>query len=156
MARMMLDRRGRPRRLAEDAQAGVLALGAAVAGDPEPGQGDDDEQRPATGSSSADATTTSAARATRKPSAPPPLPSRRLAPATTSLITRQASDGADQAGEAPAPSGAVEQEADDEADHGGEQGHPAAGGAVGAGGAGEHPDRDADAELGRESPRAKT
>ena len=44
----------------------------------------------AIGTSSAIATTTSAARATRKPSAPPPLPSRRLAPETRSLITRQA------------------------------------------------------------------
>ena len=34
--------------------------------------------------------------ATMKPSAPPPLPSRRPAPATRSLITMQASDGAEQ------------------------------------------------------------
>ena len=79
-----------------------------------------------------------------KPSAPAPLPSRRLAPETRSLITRQARAGADQAEHR--AEGAVEQEADDEADHRGEQGHPPAGGAVGAGGAGEHADRDADAE----------
>ena len=78
-----------------------------------------------------------------KASAPPPLPSRRPAPETRSLITRQASDGADQAQHG--ADGAVEQEAGDQADHGGEQGHPPAGRSVGAGGAGEHADRDADA-----------
>ncbi len=110
-----------------------------------PGRGRRPGPRP--GAAARSATTTSAARATMKPSAPAPLPSRRLAPQTTSLITRQASTRRRPAPATP-PSGALEQEADDEADHGGEQGHPAAGGAVGAGGAGEHADRDADAELG--------
>ena len=51
-------------------------------------------------------------------------------------------------GEPAAPSDPVEQEAGDEADHGGEDRHPATGGAVGAGGAGEHADREADSEVG--------
>ena len=43
----------------------------------------------------------------------------------------------------------VEQETGGEADHGGEQSHPAARRSVGAGGAGEHPDRDADTQRGK-------
>ena len=80
-----------------------------------------------------------------KPSAPAPLPSRREAPKTRSEITRQAAARADR-GET-APSDAVDQEADDEADDRRQQDHPPAGAALGAGGAGEHADRDADAEV---------
>ena len=65
------------------------------------------------------ATTSSAASETRKPSAPAPLPSRRPAPLTTSLTTRQAKTRADQAderaGEALDIGAAREQEAGDEA-----------------------------------------
>ena len=127
----------------------MFALGAAVAGDAEPDQGATTSRIARIGTSSEIATTTRAASATRKPSAPPPLPSRRPAPLTTSLTTRQATTAPtrQQSAQRGRRVGAVEQEAGDEADHGGEHRHPAAGGAVRAGGAGEHPDRDADAEL---------
>ena len=69
---------GRP--LTEDAEAGVFALGAAVAGDAEPDQRQDEDDDAPVRQNSAIAITTSAARATMKASAPPPLPSRRLAP----------------------------------------------------------------------------
>ena len=70
---------------------------------------------------------------------------------TTSLTTRQAKTAPSRQKKAPGEradvGGAGEQEADDERDHAGQDRHPAAGRAVRAGGAGEHPDRDADAEL---------
>ena len=90
--------------------------------------------------------TITAATATRKPRAPAPVPS---APARTRDQVADHDAGGDGAEQAEAgPQRPVDQEPRDQADHGGKQGHPAAGRPVGAGGAGEHPDRDADAEVG--------
>ena len=107
-----------------------------------------DEDDDGSGSTSEIATTISAARATRKPSAPPLLPSRRPAPETRSLITMQATTAPTSA-EQRRRAGPSSRKPAIEADHRGEQRHPAAGRTVGAGGPGEHPDRDADAELGQ-------
>ena len=97
------------------------------------------------------ATTTRAMSETRKPSAPDRLPSRRPAPQTTSLITMQPKTAPSRQKIAPTGRSRLavpaSRKPSDQGDHGGEQRHPPAGRTVGAGRAGEHSDRDADAEL---------
>ena len=75
--------------LAEHAQAGVFALRAAVASRRRARPRASRTRYAEAGSSSATATRTRAASETRNPSAPVRPPSRRLAPLTRSLITRQ-------------------------------------------------------------------
>ncbi len=149
-SRPMMKLRG-DRALAQDAQAGVLALRAAVARRAEP---DQCGQRPRASAPAA------AGRARRRPGrrarrgsrAPRPAPFAAAGAADHVADHEAAGDGAG-AGRRAAPSGVLRSAApasrkpDHEADHGGEQGHPAAGRAVRAGGAGEHADRDADARA---------
>src|SRR5690348_12946718 len=149
MGRMMPCCRARPEDspLAEDAEAGVFALGAAVAGDAEPGQGQDhddygrgDQQRQGDhdqrrdGDDEGERSTAAALAA---------------AGAVNEVADHDAAERGAERGEQRADD-PVDQEPGDEADHGGQDRHPAPGGAVGAGGAGEHADRDADAEVGEE------
>ena len=131
--------------LAEDAEPGVLALGATVAGDPEPGQGNDD-QRDQDWQQQRDADDDQ--RHQRDDEGEGATAAAFAAAGAGDQVAdheageHRADQGQDRA------EGAVEQEAGYQADHGGEQGHPPAGGTVGAGGAGEHADRDADADVG--------
>jgi 2-aminoadipate transaminase len=125
----------------------VFALGAAVARDPEPdqGQGDDDrnwaeEQRQDDddhrGEGDEEGERAGAA-------------ALAAAGAVDDVADHHAAER--RAGEADQRAeDAVEQEADDEADHRGEDRHAAERRAVRAGRAGEHPDRDADAEVGED------
>ena len=134
-----------------DAQAGVFALGAAAAGDrrARPGR----RGRARTSRRSGARSRRRRGRRARRGSRAPPsrFPPRFPAEPTTSLTTRQAKTA--PAKQAIAPTGALTLAVPESRKPttrpitAGEQGHPTASRAVGAGGAGEHPDRDADAEL---------
>ena len=120
----------------------MFALGAAVAGDPKPGEGDDhedhrgrqqqrhgDHDQGHQGDDEGERATAAAFAATG---------------AGDQVADHEAGEhGAGQAQDR--AEGAVEEEPGDQPDHRRKQGHAATGGAVGAGRAGEHPDRDADA-----------
>ena len=113
-----------------------------------------------TGTSSAATATTIATSAIRNPIAPEqPALVRAAAVAAPLLAARarhregvkrepheghQAEQGAEQLVEIGVGG---EQIPDQKTDHGGQQRHPAAGRAAGSGGPGQHPDRDADAQL---------
>src|SRR4051812_1813145 len=148
MVRMMPFRRypaeGAP--LTEDAEAGVFALGAAVTGDPEPGERHDDDdhgRREQQRDRDHDQRRQADDEGERRAAA-----ALAAAGAVDEVADHDAAEGAADRGDQGAE-GAVQEEAGNQADHGSENRHPAAGGAVGAGGAGEHPDRDADAEVGK-------
>ena len=131
--------------LTQDAEAGVFALGPAVAGDPEPDQRQHDHDhhdRDEEGDQRHDH---------RRQGDDEGEGAGATALAAAGAVDDVADHDAAEGGADCRRRGSahlVHQEAGDQADHGSEDRHPPAGGAVGAGGAGEHPDRDADSEVG--------